>query len=72
MFRSILACLLLFWTFHGASAASENQLKHNPSPYLALHGEDPVHWQSWGKEVLARAQAENKPIFISSGYFSCH
>jgi len=50
----------------------ENQLKQHASPYLALHGNDPVKWQDWGADVVKRAQAENRLIFISSGYFSCH
>ena len=50
----------------------ENQLAGHPSPYLALHGQDPVHWQLWGEEVLARARKENKLVFVSSGYFACH
>lgn len=49
-----------------------NQLKNHPSPYLALHADDPVHWQDWNKDVVVRAKKENKLIFISSGYFSCH
>ena len=53
-------------------ASLSNQLKQHPSPYLALHGNDPVHWQDWGPDVVARAKAENKLIFVSSGYFSCH
>lgn len=52
--------------------ALENQLVANPSPYLALHGGDPVAWQTWGKAALALAKKHNKPLFISSGYFSCH
>ncbi|MCP4007926.1 MAG: thioredoxin domain-containing protein, partial [Proteobacteria bacterium] len=44
----------------------------HPSPYLALHGGDPVAWQDWGPEVLERAKRENKLILLSSGYFSCH
>ena len=52
--------------------ALTNQLKAHPSPYLAMHGNDPVHWQEWGKAVLEKARQSNKPIFISSGYFSCH
>lgn len=48
-----------------------NQLSGHPSPYLALHGSDPVAWQDWGPEVLARAKRENKLILLSSGYFSC-
>ncbi len=49
-----------------------NQVKHHPSPYLAMHGNDPVHWQLWSKATLRKAEALNRPIFISSGYFSCH
>lgn len=49
-----------------------NQLQHHPSPYLALHGSDPVAWQEWNAETLARARRENKLLFVSIGYFSCH
>ncbi len=49
-----------------------NALAGNPSPYLAMHGTDPVDWQPWGPEILAQAKALNRPIFISSGYFACH
>ncbi len=49
-----------------------NQLANHPSPYLALHGSDPVNWQDWSPEVLQRAKKENKLILLSSGYFSCH
>ncbi len=53
-------------------AGLTNQLAHHPSPYLALHGEDPVQWQDWSQAVLDQARAENKLIYISSGYFACH
>ncbi len=49
-----------------------NQLKGNPSAYLAMHGNDPVAWQEWNEATLARARAENKLLFVSIGYFSCH
>ncbi len=49
-----------------------NQLDQHPSPYLAMHGHDPVDWHLWNADVLKKAQIENKPLFISSGYFSCH
>jgi hypothetical protein len=52
--------------------ALTNQLKGHPSPYLALHGQDPVAWQEWNAETLARAKRENKLLFVSVGYFSCH
>jgi uncharacterized protein YyaL (SSP411 family) len=44
----------------------------NPSPYLAMHGQVPVEWRSWGPEVLAEAQRTDRPLFVSSGYFACH
>lgn len=50
----------------------KNQLKSHASPYLAMHGSDPVQWQDWNEDVVKRAKKENKLIFISSGYFSCH
>ena len=50
----------------------QNQLAGNPSPYLALHGSDPVAWQAWDETILDRAKAENKLIYLSIGYFSCH
>jgi len=55
-----------------AQAGRQNQLVNHPSPYLAMHGDDPVHWQEWGEDVLALARKEDKLLFISSGYFSCH
>jgi uncharacterized protein YyaL (SSP411 family) len=64
---ALLACCLTL-----PAAAIENQLAHNPSPYLALHGEDPVAWQEWNAQTIERARRENKPLFVSIGYFSCH
>jgi len=49
-----------------------NQLQKHPSPYLALHGEDPVAWQEWNAATVARARAEGKLLYVSVGYFSCH
>ena len=51
---------------------ASNQLDGHDSPYLAMHGDDPVDWQSWTADVLARAKKENKLVFVSIGYFSCH
>lgn len=56
-----------------AQAASlRNQLKGHPSAYLALHGSDPVAWQKWQPSVMRRARRENKLVYLSIGYFSCH
>lgn len=53
-------------------AERSNQLANHPSPYLAMHGEDPVHWQDWGEAAQQAAISEDKLLFVSSGYFSCH
>ena len=55
-----------------ATAAAGNSLANHPSPYLALHGQDPVAWQEWNAETVARARRENKLLFVSVGYFACH
>ena len=44
-----------------------NQLAGHPSPYLALHGGDPVAWQSWNEDALAVARKENRLLFLSVG-----
>lgn len=49
-----------------------NQLSDHPSPYLAMHGADPVAWQDWGPGPVAQARETGKLMFVSSGYFSCH
>ena len=51
---------------------SENNLGYETSPYLLQHAKNPVHWHAWNEEALARAKKENKPIFLSVGYSSCH
>jgi len=51
---------------------SENRLGSESSPYLLQHAKNPVHWYAWDEEALARAKKENKPIFLSVGYSSCH
>ena len=49
-----------------------NQLANESSPYLLQHVNNPVNWYPWGEEALAKARAENKPIFLSIGYAACH
>ena len=51
---------------------SENKLGNESSPYLLQHAKNPVHWNAWNEEALDRAKKENKPIFLSVGYSSCH
>jgi uncharacterized protein YyaL (SSP411 family) len=49
-----------------------NNLDRAASPYLQQHRDNPVHWQIWGPEALAAAQAADKPILLSVGYAACH
>ena len=49
-----------------------NQLKHETSPYLLQHADNPVHWYPWGEAAFARARAVDRPILLSVGYSSCH
>jgi uncharacterized protein YyaL (SSP411 family) len=49
-----------------------NHLSHETSPYLLQHADNPVDWYPSSEEALAKAKAENKPIFLSIGYAACH
>ena len=52
--------------------ARQNRLAHEKSPYLLQHKDNPVDWYPWGEEAFERARAEDKPIFLSIGYSTCH
>ena len=49
-----------------------NRLSREKSPYLLQHAHNPVDWFPWGDEAFAKAAAENKPVFLSIGYSTCH
>jgi uncharacterized protein YyaL (SSP411 family) len=49
-----------------------NRLAQEKSPYLLQHAHNPVDWYPWGEEAFAKARRENKPIFLSVGYSTCH
>jgi uncharacterized protein YyaL (SSP411 family) len=49
-----------------------NRLAKEKSPYLLQHAHNPVDWFAWNNEAFAKARAENKPIFLSIGYSTCH
>ncbi len=51
---------------------SENRLNLEKSPYLLQHQKNPVHWYAWGEEAFRAANDQNKPIFLSIGYSTCH
>ena len=49
-----------------------NELKHEQSPYLLQHKDNPVSWMAWSRATLAKALKEKKLIFLSVGYSTCH
>ncbi len=49
-----------------------NLLRHELSPYLLQHADNPVHWRPWGAAALAEAAAADRPILLSVGYAACH
>src|SRR5881398_3880587 len=53
-------------------AKHENRLVQEKSPYLLQHAKNPVEWFPWGKEAFEKARREDKPIFLSIGYSTCH
>jgi uncharacterized protein YyaL (SSP411 family) len=54
------------------SSSSPNRLAREKSPYLLQHAHNPVDWFPWGEEAFAKARSEEKPIFLSIGYSTCH
>ncbi|MFW9897624.1 MAG: thioredoxin domain-containing protein, partial [Candidatus Thorarchaeota archaeon] len=52
--------------------AEFNKLKSEKSPYLLQHAKNPVNWYPWGEEAFNKAKYEDKPIFLSIGYSTCH
>ncbi|MEW6671633.1 MAG: thioredoxin domain-containing protein [Thermodesulfobacteriota bacterium] len=51
---------------------ARNRLIHEKSPYLLQHAHNPVDWQPWSRDAFERARAENRPVFVSIGYATCH
>lgn len=49
-----------------------NRLIHEKSPYLLQHSHNPVDWYPWGEEAFNRAASEDRPVFLSIGYSTCH
>jgi len=54
------------------AAGRKNRLAEERSPYLRQHSDNPVDWYPWGEEAFQKAEREDKPIFLSIGYSSCH
>ena len=84
LFLGLLACLGVLASWHflskiecSVTATSfphpkPNYLIHEKSPYLLQHAYNPVNWYPWGSKAFEKAKKENKPIFLSIGYSTCH
>ena len=77
--HALLVLAILTFSLAASPAQNPNQTANPPnhlinetSPYLRLHAHNPVDWYPWGPEALERARRENKPIFLSIGYSTCH
>jgi hypothetical protein len=57
---------------HHISRKKPNRLSYEKSPYLLQHADNPVDWYPWGEEAFQKARAEDKPVFLSIGYSTCH
>ncbi len=55
-----------------SEAGQQNRLAQEKSPYLLQHADNPVDWYPWGAEAFEKARVEEKPIFLSIGYSTCH
>ena len=63
---------ILFYSSLFAEHNYSNALIDEDSPYLKQHAHNPVNWYPWGKEAFEKAKRENRPIFLSIGYSTCH
>ncbi|MDQ6969062.1 MAG: thioredoxin domain-containing protein [Mariprofundus sp.] len=86
MFKCIGSCLLSIGLIAVANAQGvdvqaetdkkqhvySNALIHESSPYLQQHAHNPVNWMAWGEDAFALARLQDKPIFLSIGYSTCH
>jgi uncharacterized protein YyaL (SSP411 family) len=65
-------CVIKESTGNDVGETYTNRLIHEKSPYLLQHAHNPVDWYPWGREAFDKAKKENKPIFLSVGYSTCH
>lgn len=71
----LILALLLACAAPGAAVADvplRSPLADHPSPYLAMHADDPVRWRLWDTEAFERAAREGRLLLVSTGYFGCH
>src|SRR5205085_5444014 len=74
--RPAILCSILFFAacfvLSAAAPPKYNRLIHEKSPYLLQHAANPVDWYPWGNEAFEKARREDKPIYLSIGYSTCH
>ncbi len=76
----IAVSMVMFWSgvtmaqeqHAGAGSEKTNRLAASQSPYLLQHAHNPVDWYPWGGAAFEKARKENKPVFLSIGYSTCH
>jgi len=75
---TLFSTILISWSCSGKADAMkqnqeyQNRLAKSLSPYLLQHASNPVDWYPWSEEAFQKAKKENKPIFLSIGYSTCH
>jgi uncharacterized protein YyaL (SSP411 family) len=70
--QKLVMILFLFSLNFAYANESKNDLQYETSPYLKQHESDPINWMAWNEKAFKRAKDENKPIFISIGFSTCH
>jgi uncharacterized protein len=68
--KNLLYIFIIFTTLLWSD--TQNKLSSETSPYLLQHASNPIHWYPWGDEAFAKAKRENKAVFLSIGYATCH
>ena len=68
----LMAIMVFFFYGEAFPEKSYNRLIHEKSPYLLQHKNNPIYWYAWGEEALQASKDQNKPIFLSIGYSTCH
>ncbi len=64
--------VLLYLIIYSSAQANTNDLAYETSPYLQQHKNNPINWLPWSEEAFIKAKKENKPVFLSIGYSTCH
>ena len=70
--RKLVTIFLLFILNFACADEFKNELQYETSPYLKQHETNPVNWMPWGEKAFQKARKENKPIYLSIGYSTCH